>query len=340
MSQNDVDQIRVTALVQRIGGDADDEIAEVLRPLLDKKAHHAELLLALRQDPERAIARLETLGEAHGFSRRNAADVLDIVVEHTDAERAARAMREQLTPDRVSELLGARGDLASSAALIADADVVLDALLADVQATLPDPSLWSRGLSGADPLMVDTARDDDAEEEEVEDDADDGDSASDAPVADGDNEVDAAVLATACAVVLAWAMKLKGRADWDRFLGMRALAGLTFGELVYVACVRVVRASRSGAADGEAEELSDLLGGESIMDSSVHASALFDEVGLSNEICQAISERFGGQMPTLDAEEFEAARARLAKRRKWLEREDGSHQVRAATDKAARELDL
>lgn len=85
-------------------------------------------------DVRGALALLQKPPSETGLTLKGAADVLDEVVgRFTDPREAREAMAQHLTPERRVELLTGRGDLPSSAALVADADDVFAALLADLE---------------------------------------------------------------------------------------------------------------------------------------------------------------------------------------------------------------
>lgn len=95
----------------------------------------SERVTALVQNDFRgALALLQRPPAETGLTLRGAADVLDEVVgQFTDPREARDAMAQHLTSERRVELLAGRGDLPSSAALVADADDVFAAMLADLE---------------------------------------------------------------------------------------------------------------------------------------------------------------------------------------------------------------
>lgn len=87
----------------------------------------------VQSDVRGALALLQKPSTETGLTVKGAADVLDEVVgQFTDPREAREAMEQHLTPERRVELLAGRGDLPSSAALVADANDVFAAMLEDL----------------------------------------------------------------------------------------------------------------------------------------------------------------------------------------------------------------
>ncbi|MEK7532140.1 MAG: hypothetical protein AAB579_00835 [Patescibacteria group bacterium] len=94
----------------------------------------SEITALVRTDVRSALALLQKPPSETGLTLKGAADVLDEVVgQFTDPREARGAMEQHLTVERRVELLAGRGDLPSSAAIVADADDVFAAMLADLE---------------------------------------------------------------------------------------------------------------------------------------------------------------------------------------------------------------
>ncbi len=119
--------------------------AEVLLGLVDPaRAGDREQVSALvLADPRSAFAIVAQPKEVTGLTPRGAADVLDgLVGVFTDPEEARRRMDEAITPERQAEILQARGDLPSSAADVADPDVLLMTIMRDTADGFDDEAFW------------------------------------------------------------------------------------------------------------------------------------------------------------------------------------------------------
>ncbi len=69
----------------------------------------------------------------YGLTKRGAADVLDEVVAAIPDPQEARALVEgAMSPQRLRELVAARGDLASTAAMVVSLEIFIGAMLADM----------------------------------------------------------------------------------------------------------------------------------------------------------------------------------------------------------------
>lgn len=90
-----------------------------------------EALVVLAQKPSRALQLLQD-PTAIGLSPMAAANVLDEVVAVLPKKTAAAVLAENLTTERLAELLAERGDLGSTAALLANRQAVFLAMVKDL----------------------------------------------------------------------------------------------------------------------------------------------------------------------------------------------------------------
>jgi len=93
-------------------------------------------LAKLKQDPPRALQLLRD-PQSLGLTRKGAADVLEEVVGILPADQAAKVMEDNLTAERLSELIAERGDLGSAAAMLAGRSVVVSAIMNELAEGTP-----------------------------------------------------------------------------------------------------------------------------------------------------------------------------------------------------------
>lgn len=158
----------ITALMRQLEGQSDKTAQQILSDAISEKSSGAKLfaLTVIRNSPETALALLEYPVQL-GLSEKRAADALDAVVGEIESQEEARKlMAENLTPVRLRKLLAGRGDLPSSAAMVAS--------LEDIIATIEQEATTIGGLE-----------------------------------------------VTASLLLLGWALKLKDRQDYRKFLEMK-----------------------------------------------------------------------------------------------------------------------
>lgn len=128
------DQQRALVRQLKRGG---EDAGQVFRDLLRQpREQTTEVRLAIRRHPVTALAALKRSSEELGLTERGAADALDEVIAEVDTperpkHETQRLLRHGLSRDRLRELLHARGDLGSTAALLADARTVIEAMVTD-----------------------------------------------------------------------------------------------------------------------------------------------------------------------------------------------------------------
>jgi hypothetical protein len=96
-----------------------------------------QAMVVLAQQPVQALALLQNPA-ACGLTMRGAADVLDHVASVIPVDEAAETLQKNLSSDRLAELLTERGDLGSTAALVADRKTVLLAMVKDLAEQPPE----------------------------------------------------------------------------------------------------------------------------------------------------------------------------------------------------------
>lgn len=123
---------------------------QLVHTLLTKDRNDAdrrEILATIRDFPQRALALLQNDPNALGVTPRGAADILDLVVEAVDDDdRAGALLTEHVSPERLVELLEGRGDLASSAALIAPFPLLMQAALTNLLQTVENADFTLNAL--------------------------------------------------------------------------------------------------------------------------------------------------------------------------------------------------
>ncbi len=92
----------------------------------------AEALSTLRHDPVRALQLLQSPVDS-GLSTHGAALVLDEVAAVLPADEAADILAHNMSPARLAELMAERGDLGSTVVLLANRQIVIQALMSDLE---------------------------------------------------------------------------------------------------------------------------------------------------------------------------------------------------------------
>lgn len=95
---------------------------------LFSKETKAGALARLQQDPPRVLQLLRD-PQSLGLTQKGAADALEEIVGILSADQAAKVMEDNLTAERLSELIAERGDLGSAAAMLAGRSVVVSAIM-------------------------------------------------------------------------------------------------------------------------------------------------------------------------------------------------------------------
>lgn len=198
----------------------DAESAGVLfKNLLRRTGDHEAVTALITLHPETALAALQYGDEALGLTPRGSADILEEVVSAVpDADKAQEMLRDHLTPERLRELIAARGDLPAVVTDIAGLDDILAAILSDISSGMIKP------LHESDDPQDDDEDEDEEEdrpeplEEKDEEDGDDGDHVRPSVRRQADLAFDAS--AKPFLILRSWAIKLRDREDFDDFLRM------------------------------------------------------------------------------------------------------------------------
>lgn len=223
-----------------------------------------EVMDLVKAEPQLALAALQHGDQALGLTPRGSADVLEEVIGAVGEDAAAAHLVEQnLTPERVAELLAARGDLPSAAAEVATLQQLIDAIREDVRphgtVLNPDPGLVEsstpfvgRPPRAASPEDVDTSTApedvlEEGDEDSFEDEEDDNGNVSAEAHSDfaedekeepsGDVRLlnDPYLTAQALLAFRSWALKLKGRKDYAELLMQRIFGSRIFRTYVLLA---------------------------------------------------------------------------------------------------------
>jgi len=121
------------ALVEALKtGDMNEVGRNLFSPIAEERKA-AEL--AVRSNPELAMQNLQNYrpGDASvGLTLKGQADIAEFVLGNLTDEKAAEMLQSHLTPDRVTELLRARGDLPSVAANVANVEMLQAVLVEEL----------------------------------------------------------------------------------------------------------------------------------------------------------------------------------------------------------------
>lgn len=264
---------------------ADQEKAEVhFREVLNRGEGRANVLAVFADQPSAALARLN---DTKALTDRGAADILDEVVGQVpDAERARELMEQELPPERLRQLLLARGDLVSTAAYIVSLEDIVQVVMLDMIEQMKDDEdtthLTAREMSASE-ISIEEIDEAHGHYE------DEGNQLG--PSSSYDLEFNSPM---PLFVILNWAHKIKDRADYPEFLDTH-LGGYTAKQLIALALW-----SNAGCPT----EVSDMPMGS------------FDEVGIDvDEAEELLTELLDFSPPRFSRGEIEDARMSLAKRR-------------------------
>ena len=112
------------------GGSWKGKFVDVLHGSVDQKNESRALIKSDIGSALRALNR----HRSHGLARKGAADVLDEVAGmFADPNVAREQIESVMSPERLRELIAARGDLASSAATVVSLDTFVAAMLMDIE---------------------------------------------------------------------------------------------------------------------------------------------------------------------------------------------------------------
>jgi hypothetical protein len=109
-----------------------DQAGALFQEVLRRGESKASIVRVMKEHPEMALARLQQGDVPLGLTPKGSADILDELVGEVGDDRASVLIRDHLTPDRLQELLAARGDLPASAIYVASREDVLAAIAGDV----------------------------------------------------------------------------------------------------------------------------------------------------------------------------------------------------------------
>jgi len=261
----------------------------------------------VRTSPVSALELLRRPGES-SLTRMGEANLLDEVVgRYEDPAVAREVIDNHLTRERQIELIAARGDLPSSAALVVDQDVVFEALLRELADDL--------GEEHPNPVEADLENGVVTRHEQVD------------PF-----------------VIRAWAVKYHERDDWEELL-LRSVGGLTVCEHLLVAiwndadCPQVFdEPPVAGHGEGEDDD-----GDEEDEDDASLTADIFSAVGLdpeeARETLTLLIEQ--GRAVHLSRAQIDEAKRGIAERRR--ERETAplsSDAARGGSEATKDELDI
>jgi len=259
------------------------------REVLNRGEGRADVLAVIAEQPSAALARLN---DTKALTDRGAADILDeIVGQVPDGDRARELLEQELPPERLRQLLLARGDLPSSAAYVVSLEDIVRVVLADMEELMKSEDEDGKRVrviereSSSNHLSLKEVPDpenDDQFDDEPDSKAISLDIDSPGPLY----------------VLLGWAHKLKDRSDYQEFLQ----TGL--GNYTVLQCILLALWHDAGCPDAESGD--DQVSGMAV-----------DELNLDvTEAREALHELFAYGPPVFSRAEIEDARQNLSRRRK------------------------
>jgi len=272
--------------------------ADLFREMLNGTPEtRAIVRTAIAERPEHALALLQT--DNLGLTAKGNADVLDEVLGTIeDASHARKLMHENLSSERLRELLLARGDLPAVASDLAPLEDVLAAILDEVH-----EDLQKRAESGEDRsnmrLPEHVGLEDDDNDEEDDDDDDPVFLQSPLPLLR----------------LFDWALKLRDRVDYSEFLELK-VGHHTVCDLLALAVWE-----QNGCPD----QLESVPGDE------------FERVGLDHDHGRVLLGGLleGDEIVRFGAQEIEEARIELSRQHAAVEKAPQLLSPQAAKSKAA-----
>jgi hypothetical protein len=190
-------QADTTALALRLDRQQDNaSLALTLREVLRPGPSQEQFSTLVRDNPEAAYGALQRYREL-GLGSRVAANILELITDEAeDVDEACDLLNKHLSPAQQAELIAARGDLSSTAAMVCDLGTFLAAMAEDIQESITY-------------VAFDGGRVDDLHE--------------------------SSQMAFKCHLVLGWAMKARDREDYDEFLDSRFGSSSKVRDFVLVA---------------------------------------------------------------------------------------------------------
>lgn len=116
---------------------ANQAVNEFFRDLFSPPDHegHKQAVLTIKANPAMVVQAMQNYrptDSQFGLTLKGQADVVDLTLGCVTNEEATEMLRNHLTPDRVTELLRARGDLPSIAANVADVEMLQAVLVEEL----------------------------------------------------------------------------------------------------------------------------------------------------------------------------------------------------------------
>jgi len=284
------------------------------REVLKHGANRPDILAVFAEQPSAALARLN---DTKALTDRGAADILDEVVGQVPNNARARELLEQeLPPERLRQLLLARGDLYSSAAYVVSLTDIVQVVLADMGEQMAGDEneeqpaqVIEREISETDLSIEDRAF---ARERQA-----DMDEHLIPPSAPQKIQLDIDSPAPLY-ILLDWAHKLKDRDDYEEFLATN------LGRYSILQCILLALWHEARCPD--------------ISENEILESGVLDNAGLDTEEANdALRDLFASGAPIFSRAEIEDARFNLSKRRK--EQKQAPTMVDEARDVAAQVKD-
>jgi len=264
----------------------DQDKAETLfRTVLNDGTDKKAILAVLRDQPSVALARLNY---TKSLTAKGASDILDEVLgQIPDAKHARELMAQNLSPERLQELLQARGDLPSVASHLAELEDLLQVILRDVSDDASEASDSSISISKKDVSFEEMS---DAEEDEAREEVHDQPASSSRYSFDIHSPLPLLKL-------YYWAAKVKDRADYQEFLAM-PIGGLTVKDFLLMAIWQHA---------GYPDDLTDV------------SPDYYETVGLDSSEDERLSTLINeSNLTKFSIEEIESARVDLARQRQRI----------------------
>ncbi len=286
----------------------------LLRMMISRKDAEGrkEVMDLVKAEPTLALAALQYGDDVLGLTPRGAADVADEIIGIIGDDSKAREHVEQnLTSERVSELLQGRGDLPSALVHIATIPQLIEAIRQDIAPHVDrtEKSVLAEQVSPSESVVVDNDRistpasaptvddEDDDEDEGVlttdtdergstAEEDDDEDEEAEPPSGDVSLIDDPYLKPAALLIFRAWAIRLRERRDFADIIGYRVFHMRTFRTYVLL-CFWY--------ESGKPEELDDVPGD------------MFDSIGMDPEEGRDELQRIlqGGELSEIDLDPAE-----------------------------------